>query len=80
MQPGMEPGATEVFLDFISYSVGPMVEELLAANEKPVVLGWGDKVCHAASRQCSPSRRRLIHDASSVAQLAGPMGKAGMGL
>lgn len=30
LRPGLEPGATSVFLDFISYSGGPLAEELLA--------------------------------------------------
>lgn len=29
LEPGMEPGAAEVFLEFICYSDGPLPEELL---------------------------------------------------
>ena len=29
LQPGLDPGAADVFLDFISYSDGPLPEELL---------------------------------------------------
>ena len=43
--PGLEPGAAEVFLSFISYSDGPLAEALLAdpalANI-PVSVLWGE--------------------------------------
>lgn len=29
LQPGLEPGAADVFLEFICYSGGPLPEELL---------------------------------------------------
>lgn len=29
LTPGLQPGAVDVFLDFISYSSGPLPEELL---------------------------------------------------
>lgn len=51
LKPGLEPGALPVFLDFISYSGGPLPEELLAylssppptvaAPSPPVFIGWG---------------------------------------
>lgn len=49
LKPGLEPGALPVFLDFISYSGGPLPEELLerlsstAAPSPPVFIGWGEK-------------------------------------
>lgn len=33
----------QVFLDFISYSRGPLPEELLGDIEVPVLIGWGDQ-------------------------------------
>lgn len=33
LQPGLDPGATEVFLEFICYSGGPLPEELLPKVE-----------------------------------------------
>lgn len=33
----------QVFLDFISYSGGPLPEELLEVIKVPVVIGWGDQ-------------------------------------
>ncbi|KAM7256518.1 hypothetical protein ACFE04_012259 [Oxalis oulophora] len=41
--PGLEPGAVDVFLDFICYSAGPLPEELLPLVKCPVLIGWGDK-------------------------------------
>ncbi|CAN6476671.1 unnamed protein product [Victoria cruziana] len=41
--PGLEPGAAEVFLEFICYSGGPLPEELLGQVQCPVLIGWGDK-------------------------------------
>lgn len=32
-----------MFLDFISYSGGPLPEELLAVIKVPVTIGWGDQ-------------------------------------
>lgn len=32
-----------MFLDFISYSGGPLPEDLLAVIKVPVVMGWGDQ-------------------------------------
>ncbi|CAM9686978.1 unnamed protein product [Phaeothamnion confervicola] len=43
LRPGLEPGATRVFLDFLSYSGGPLPEDLLPKMQVPVVFGWGDK-------------------------------------
>ncbi len=42
LQPGLEPGAAEVFLDFISYSGGPLPEELLPQVKVPVRILWGE--------------------------------------
>lgn len=46
LRPGKTEGATEVFLDFISYSGGPLPEEQLKIIDKekiniPVAIGWG---------------------------------------
>ncbi|GBF88496.1 hypothetical protein Rsub_01209 [Raphidocelis subcapitata] len=41
LKPGLEPGAVDVFLDFISYSGGPLPEELLARMTAPVSILWG---------------------------------------
>ncbi|MQL96958.1 hypothetical protein Taro_029641 [Colocasia esculenta] len=43
LQPGLEPGAAEVFLEFICYSGGPLPEELLPQVKCPVLVAWGDK-------------------------------------
>uniref|UniRef100_A0A0G4GG26 AB hydrolase-1 domain-containing protein n=1 Tax=Chromera velia CCMP2878 TaxID=1169474 RepID=A0A0G4GG26_9ALVE len=41
LKPGLEPGAPEVFLDFVSYSQGPVPEDLLERVKVPVWIGWG---------------------------------------
>ena len=41
LKPGLQPGAAAVFLDFISYSSGPLAEELLPRAGCPVLVGWG---------------------------------------
>lgn len=43
LRPGLEPGAVHVFLDFISYSSGPLPEQLLAAAPVPVSVVWGEE-------------------------------------
>ncbi|KAB1996640.1 hypothetical protein ES319_D13G245000v1 [Gossypium barbadense] len=43
LHPGLEPGAVDVFLEFICYSGGPLPEELLPQVECPVLIAWGDK-------------------------------------
>lgn len=43
LKPGLEEGATDVFLDFISYSGGPLPEDLLPQVTAPVFIGWGEK-------------------------------------
>ncbi|QHO37086.1 Pheophytinase [Arachis hypogaea] len=43
LNPGLEPGAAEVFLEFICYSGGPLPEELLPQVTCPVLIAWGDK-------------------------------------
>ena len=43
LKPGLLPGAADVFLDFLSYSSGPLPEEQLAAVKVPVSILWGDK-------------------------------------
>ena len=42
LSPGLQPGATAVFLDFISYSTGPLAEELLPQMKAPVLTIWGE--------------------------------------
>lgn len=41
LTPGLQPGAVDVFLDFICYSGGPLPEEMLPNVTCPVVIGWG---------------------------------------
>ncbi|XP_073053525.1 uncharacterized protein [Primulina eburnea] len=43
LDPGREPGAVDVFLEFICYSDGPLPEELLPQVKCPVLIAWGDK-------------------------------------
>ncbi|XP_019180000.1 PREDICTED: uncharacterized protein LOC109175200 [Ipomoea nil] len=43
LRPGLEPGAVDVFLEFICYSGGPLPEELLPRVKCPVLVAWGDK-------------------------------------
>ncbi|KAG0501438.1 hypothetical protein HPP92_001510 [Vanilla planifolia] len=43
LQPGLDPGAADVFLEFICYSEGPLPEELLPRMKCPVLVAWGDK-------------------------------------
>ncbi len=38
----LQPGAVDVFLDFISYSGGPLPEELLPQVSCPVSILWGE--------------------------------------
>lgn len=41
LKPGLQPGAVDVFLDFISYSGGPTPEELMADCPVPISIVWG---------------------------------------
>ncbi|KAA8532254.1 hypothetical protein F0562_032287 [Nyssa sinensis] len=41
--PGLEPGAADVFLDFICYSEGPFPKELLPQVKCPVLVAWANK-------------------------------------
>lgn len=43
LRPGLEPGAADVFLEFVCYSDGPLPEELLPQVKCPVLIAWGDK-------------------------------------
>jgi pimeloyl-ACP methyl ester carboxylesterase len=46
LKPGLAPGAADVFLDFISYSSGPLPEDLfplIDRNKCPVRILWGEK-------------------------------------
>eukprot|EP01036_Dinobryon_divergens_P031802 gene31802-41273_t len=42
LRPGLDPRAVHVFLDFISYSGGPLPEELLPVVSCPVRVLWGE--------------------------------------
>ena len=42
LEPGLQPGAADVFLDFISYSSGPLPEQLLPKVKQPVRILWGE--------------------------------------
>ncbi|GAQ80233.1 alpha/beta-hydrolases superfamily protein [Klebsormidium nitens] len=43
LTPGLQPGAADVFLDFICYSFGPLPEELIPRATCPILIGWGEK-------------------------------------
>ncbi|VVB17062.1 unnamed protein product [Arabis nemorensis] len=43
LRPGLEPGAVDVFLEFICYSGGPLPEDLLPQVKCPVLIAWGEK-------------------------------------
>ncbi|KAF5833880.1 Alpha/Beta hydrolase protein, partial [Dunaliella salina] len=46
LKPGLAPGAVDVFLDFISYSGGPLPEDLLStisSKSVPVSILWGEE-------------------------------------
>jgi len=43
LQPGLRESSAPVFLDFISYSGGPLPEDQLEVVQRPVVLVWGDR-------------------------------------
>jgi len=43
LSPGLLPGAVDVFLDFISYSGGPLPEDLIPKLKCPVRIVWGEK-------------------------------------
>uniref|UniRef100_M8BVN2 AB hydrolase-1 domain-containing protein n=1 Tax=Aegilops tauschii TaxID=37682 RepID=M8BVN2_AEGTA len=43
LQPGLDPGAVDVFLEFICYSGGPLPEDLLPLVKCPVLVAWGEK-------------------------------------
>ncbi|KAJ4882438.1 alpha/beta-Hydrolases superfamily protein [Raphanus sativus] len=43
LKPGLEPGAVDVFLEFICYSGGPLPEDLLPLVKCPVLIAWGEK-------------------------------------
>ena len=56
----MQPGAASVFLDFISYSDGPLPDELLEACTRPVSILWGVPMtslpaCIACCQHMNPS-------------------------
>ncbi|WZZ43644.1 hypothetical protein YC2023_039903 [Brassica napus] len=43
IRPGLEPGAVDVFLEFICYYGGPLPEDLLPQFKCPVLVAWGEK-------------------------------------
>ncbi|WZZ88196.1 hypothetical protein YC2023_116775 [Brassica napus] len=48
IRPGLEPGAVDVFLEFICYYGGPLPEDLLPQfkvrySSLPVLVAWGEK-------------------------------------
>ncbi|CAF1917325.1 unnamed protein product, partial [Brassica napus] len=43
IRPGLEPGAVDVFLEFICYYGGPLLEDLLPQFKCPVLVAWGEK-------------------------------------
>mmetsp|Transcript_12688 Transcript_12688/g.19004 ORF Transcript_12688/g.19004 Transcript_12688/m.19004 type:complete len:368 (+) Transcript_12688:139-1242(+) len=43
LNPGLLPGAVDVFLNFISYSGGPLPEDLVPQVNCPVRVVWGEK-------------------------------------
>ncbi|PRW20472.1 chloroplastic isoform X1 [Chlorella sorokiniana] len=43
LTPGLQPGAVDVFLDFISYSSGPLPEQQLEEVTVPVSIVWGEE-------------------------------------
>ena len=53
LQPGLEAGAVEVFLDFISYSGGPLPGQLINDSPVPVGIVWGANtaICPAVKRR-----------------------------
>ncbi|GIL72233.1 hypothetical protein Vretimale_293 [Volvox reticuliferus] len=64
LRPGLQPGAVDVFLDFISYSGGPLPEELMAATTRPVSLLWGE----ADPWEDAGEGRRLFANLPSVVE------------
>ena len=60
LQPGLETGAAEIFLDFISYSSGPLPEELLPRVTQPVRILWGARSLGAYSRGQAVCRQEKI--------------------
>lgn len=43
LNPGLQAGAVDVFLDFLSYSSGPLPEQQLAEVAVPVSVLWGEE-------------------------------------
>ncbi|AFY60904.1 alpha/beta fold hydrolase [Synechococcus sp. PCC 6312] len=41
-QPSQDQGAADVFLAFVTYSQGPLAEDLLPQVQSPVLILWGD--------------------------------------
>jgi pimeloyl-ACP methyl ester carboxylesterase len=42
LTPALDPGAADVFLAFVSYSQGPLPEDLLPQVRCPVLVAWGE--------------------------------------
>lgn len=43
LDPARDPGAADVFLAFVRYSQGPLVEDLLPQMQCPVLILWGEE-------------------------------------
>jgi len=72
LKPGLQPGAVDVFLDFISYSGGPLPEELIEQVGAGACRGRGREVCVGGggvlgvavgfeSDQCFPTSPLITH-------------------
>jgi hypothetical protein len=93
LKPGLQPGAAEVFLDFISYSGGPLPEELLPIVPESVPvqdpvgaggpLGGGEggegvrRVRERGQVHRAPGRRALPHGRGPGAREPAPDGVRG---
>lgn len=60
LKPGLQPGAARVFLDFISYSGGPLPEELLQIVPCPVSILWGTTLAASKEPRALPQGGRML--------------------
>ncbi len=56
LQPGLQPGAADVFLDFICYSSGPLPEEMLPNVKVP---SWKNQIF--TFRNWANQKKQLIN-------------------